>query len=124
MLNRAKCISIILIFITFSVLLSGCPKNKHATPKQGIWATDDKLIFISCEKPEDSYVTIDGVKYKCGIENPKYSNNLWFYATTDLSGVYKQGDELCRGKTVSLDEEQWVIDIEGIVFYLRQLRTP
>lgn len=116
--NRIKCILISAVFITLCVF-PGCVYY-NGSPRHGHWETSDQSIVIWYENFDASYITLDGTRINCIIGNEHGSDDVWFEAAFDIPDLCKKGEILAEGKTIRLDDNEWVIRIDGIEYHLHQ----
>ena len=110
---HARMLLLLAAVLLMIISLRACLTRREYSPDHGHWETDDKSIVICCEDATHSYITRNGQRVSCHWENDRGSRVLLFSVISD------SGKLLATGKTVSLNETEWVIELEGVKYRLR-----
>ena len=111
--------AIFLSFLLLVLIFSACRHYVHTSPRHGKWKTADDTIVICYEDTSESFIVYKGIRVNCIVGNPHGSKKVWFEAASDIQGVCKKGEYLLEGETVLLNDNEWVIRIEGIDYHLQ-----
>lgn len=123
--------ALLLILVLCSMILLCCIlvvsahllNRKEWSPNEGRWETDDQSIVIWCKNrdPEATYVIVQDVKVYCSVENDRYTQTLLFWSDEAAPPVCEKGECFLAGKSIYIDDQNWLIKIDGVVYHLKRV---
>lgn len=89
-------------------------------PESGIWETPDHSIYINADSVSDCYINIQGNHVSCTLINDRGDSCCFFYANETIPNICKEGKEVLRGQTIKLNDNEWVLRVDGVDHLLHQ----